>query len=200
MSDVFDGPPGSTPIEPDDREGLIPTWVATRADLNSAEQENISQAVVWLGGRRWKLSDIDAKWLTGLHRRMFGHVWTWAGSFRRVDTNVGIPWAEVPSAVEELIRDVRAQVEQQAWSPDEIAVRFHHRLAFIHPFPNGNGRNARLAADVLVEALGRTRFDWGAGRELTSTGETRARYISALRHADQEGEIQLLLAFARTPD
>ena len=197
MTGIFDGPPGSTPIDPDDRKGLIPSWIATRAELNAAEQENIAKAIVWVGGRRWTTTDIDTKWLKGLHRRMLGNVWAWAGSFRRAETNVGIPWIEIPVALEELIRDVRAQVERQAWPADEIAVRFHHRLTFIHLFPNGNGRHARLAADVLVEALGRTRFDWGAGGKLTS-GEMRERYIAALRLVNRDGDIQPLLAFART--
>lgn len=65
----------------------------------------------------------------------------------------------------QLLDDVRHWVEYDTWSPDEIAVRFHHRLVFIHPFPNGNGRHARPAADLLAVQLSPERFSWGsAGR------------------------------------
>ena len=197
MSDIFDGPPGSSPLQAEEQEGLLPTWIATRRDLNAAEQQNIARATVWVGGRRWGLSDIDALWLKDLHRRMFDDTWRWAGTFRRSGTNIGVPWPEIPTAVEGLIRDVRVQVEGGVWSADEIAVRFHHQLVLIHPFPNGNGRHARLAADVAVEALGQKRFEWGAEAELTDGGELRDAYIAALQRADRDGDIAPLLAFAR---
>ena len=193
---IFDGPPGSTPLEPDEREGLIPTWIATRADLNSAEQANIASATAWTRRRRWKPSDVSHQWLKDLHRRMFSDVWTWAGSYRRRDTNIGVPWFEIPVAVDQLVRDAHAQIGG-VWSSDEVAVRFHHRLVFVHPFPNGNGRHARLAADVLVEALGEGRFSWGVGAPLIDAGAARDEYLSALRSADRDGDFEPLLRFAR---
>jgi Protein involved in cell division len=42
----------------------------------------------------------------------------------------------------------------------EIAVRLHHRLVLIHPFPNGNGRISRLMADLLMQQLGEPRLYW----------------------------------------
>lgn len=77
-----------------------------------------------------------------------------------------------------------------------MAIRFHHRLVAIHPFPNGNGRHARLAADLLVERLGGERFSWGGGT-LADVGELSTRYAAALRAADNHN-IAPLLEFART--
>lgn len=91
---------------------------------------------------------------------------------------------------------MRYWVEHQTFSPDEIAVRFHHRLVFIHPFPNGNGRHARLAADLLAVQLGQERFSWGSAN-LVTADETRATYVAALKAADAH-DIGLLLAFARS--
>lgn len=197
MSGIFGGPPGSTPLQLEDQEGLKPTWIATRGDLNRAEQENIAIATVWVLNRRWKTESFTQEWLRGLHRRMFDAVWRWAGSYRRTDANVGLPWFEIPVSVEDLIRDLSAQAGSSGLSADEVAVRFHHRLVSIHPFPNGNGRHARLAADVLVETLGGVRFDWGAGAELSNAGRVRDEYLVALRRADREGDFAPLLAFAR---
>lgn len=197
MSGIFEASPGATPLEPEDQEGLIPTWIATRHDLNRAEQQNIATAAVWLRGRSWTISDLSQAWLKDLHRRMFGTVWVWAGSYRRTDTNLGIAWFEIPAAVKQLIQDLGTQSASRDWSADEIAVRFHHQLVCIHPFPNGNGRHARLSADALVEMLGAGRFEWGAGSRLLDAGRAREEYLDALRHADR-GDFAALLRFARS--
>lgn len=202
-SELFDEPEGATPIEPGDAEGLIPTWVATRADLNAAENHNIAKAVAWISSGAGPRT--AAAWMTDesvrvLHRRMFGDVWKWAGTYRQHDTNIGSHWPYIPTQVRDLTADVVVQTadpRKLPWSPDELAVRFHHRLVVIHPFPNGNGRHARLAADVLVAAMGEPVFTWGA-QDLGEKGAARTAYLAALRLADQEAEFGPLVAFARS--
>lgn len=200
---LFAEPEGATPLDPEDAEQLIPTWVATRADLNAVEQANIGQAVVWASSRSGPttLGDLLAEpMMRELHARMFGDVWKWAGKYRKHDTNIGVYWPYIQTQVCDLIADVAAQtanVDAVPWSPDELAVRFHHRLVVVHPFPNGNGRHARLAADLLVSRLGRPTFTWGA-EDLSSTGESRSSYLAALRHADGSSDYQPLVSFARS--
>jgi Fic-DOC domain mobile mystery protein B len=194
---IFEGPPGSTPLEPEDQEGLRPTWIATRGDLNVAEQENVARATMWARGRRWDVSDLSPGMLRDLHRRMFDDVWRWAGTYRKHDTNLGVPWVEVAVAVATLIEDLHAQIEEEAWPADEIAIRLHHRLVSIHPFPNGNGRHGRLATDIVCKVLGAERFSWGAGAELVLPGAARNAYLDALHRADG-GDIAPLMRFART--
>ncbi|MFA5845046.1 MAG: mobile mystery protein B [Coriobacteriia bacterium] len=202
-SGLFDEPEGATPVDPGDAEGLIPTWVATRADLNIAEQENIAKAIAWAsskngpGGLASLMTDESMR---NLHRRMFGDVWRWAGSYRQHDTNMGAHWPYIPTQVRDLLADVLVQTadpERLPWSPDELAVRFHHRLVAIHPFPNGNGRHSRLAADLLVAALGRPVFTWGA-QDLSEKGAARSAYLEALRRADQHADFEPLVMFARS--
>jgi Fic-DOC domain mobile mystery protein B len=130
-----------------------------------------------------------------LHKRMLGDVWRWAGDFRRTERNLGIPHYEIPVALRQLLEDTKAWIQLNSYPPDEIAVRFHHRLARIHPFPNGNGRHARLMADLLVMQLGQKRFSWGRAN-LQQAGNVRRRYIDALHAADNH-DIGPLLAFAR---
>lgn len=200
---LFDEPAGATPIDPDDAKGLIPTWVATRADLNSAEQENIAKALMWApsrGGPRSVASLLTEEAIKTLHKRMFGDVWKWAGDYRQHNTNMGAPWPYVPDQVRDLLADVLAQTvdrENMPWSADEVAVRFHHRLVVIHSFPNGNGRHARLAADLLVALVGEPVFSWGA-QNLNEEGAARAVYLDALRRADNSFDYEPLLAFARS--
>jgi Fic-DOC domain mobile mystery protein B len=127
---------------------------------------------------------------------MLGDVWRWAGNFRTTERNLGIPFYEIPTALRQLLDDVKAWVEYKSFAPGEIAIRFHHRLVQIHPFPNGNGRHARLMADLLIMQLGQDRFPWGTAN-LQQAGDVRRRYIDALRAADNH-DIAPLLAFARS--
>jgi Fic-DOC domain mobile mystery protein B len=201
--DLFSEPAGATPLELEDVKGLIPTWVATRGDLNAVEHENIVRAMVWASASplmHSRGSLLTAESMKTLHRRMFGAVWKWAGRYRQHDTNIGAPWAFVPARVHELLADVVAQTADPGslpWTPDELAVRFHHRLVVIHPFPNGNGRHARFAADLLVETLGESPFTWGT-QNPGQPGEARRVYLDALRTADARYDYEPLLAFART--
>lgn len=194
MSDFFEEPDNATPLTPDERRELIPTHIAYRSELNEAEQENIVRAQDWALGRRRDL--LTGKFINDLHRHMLGDVWRWAGRFRTSERNLGIAHYEIPMAVRQSLDDTRAWIEYNAYSPDEIAVRFHHRLVHIHPFPNGNGRHARLMADLLIMRLGRERFSWGSAH-LQDAGAVRRRYIAALQAADKH-EIGPLLAFARS--
>lgn len=184
----------NTPLTPDEREGLIPTYITTRAELNEAEQENISEADRWAFSRR-RGDVLAVDFLIGLHRRMLGRVWRWAGRFRNTERNIGIAPHLIETELHCLIGDARYWVEHQTYEPDETALRFHHRLVAIHPFPNGNGRHARLAADLLIVQLGGRRFTWGSA-SLIEPAETRRDYVRALRAADGH-DIGPLLAFAR---
>ena len=192
---LFDGDDeANTPLEAEEREALIPTHITLRAELNEVEQIGIADADRWAFSRRRDV--LDAAFLTALHKRMFGNVWKWAGAYRKTPRNIGIEAYRIAVEVHGLIDDVKYWVENETYPADEISVRFHHRLVSIHPFPNGNGRHARFAADLLAMQLGRPRFSWG-GDNLTEPAETRSRYVKALQAAD-DNRIDDLLAFARS--
>jgi Fic-DOC domain mobile mystery protein B len=162
--------------------------------LNEAEQENILRGQDWALARRRDL--LSEKYIRDLHKRMLGDVWRWAGKLRTSERNLGIDHWEIPIALRRLLDDTKVWIDLGSYPPDEIAVRFHHRLVQIHPFPNGNGRHARLMADLLVMQLGGERFSWGSA-QLQDPGEVRERYIAALRDADHH-DYHCLLAFARS--
>lgn len=194
MSDLFEPPDDATPLTPEEQRELIPAHIAYRRERNEDEQENIARGQDWaLRSRRDPLSE---KFVTDLHKRMLGDVWRWAGKFRKTERNLGIPFYEIPTALRQLLDDTKAWIEYKSYSPDEIAVRFHHKLVQIHPFPNGNGRHSRLMADLLVMRLGGQRFSWGS-TNLQAVGDVRGRYIAALKAADNH-DIGPLLVFARS--
>ena len=195
MSDVFDQPDdAATPLTEEEKRELKLSYIATRAELNAAEQENIASGQAWAFARKREV--LSEEFVRELHRRMLGDVWRWAGRFRTSPRNIGIDHWDIPVQLRSLLDDVRVWTEKKVYPPDEIAVRFHHRLTQIHPFPNGNGRHARLMADLLVVQLGGQSFTWGSG-SLRDAGDLRRRYIDALHAADRH-DIALLLAFARS--
>ena len=200
ISDIFDGPLGSTPLDEEEKEQLIPIGITTRSHLDAEEQLNILTATVWLDGSRMNAKSLlTSKRVQLIHRRMFERVWKWAGEFRRSNKNIGIPWSQIPMSVDSLINDTLAQIGDSGsrrWSNDEIAVKFHHRLVAIHPFVNGNGRHARLVTDKLLTILGEQEFTWGQ-TSLVNDGDARTQYIAGLQAADK-GDYSRLLTFARS--
>jgi Fic-DOC domain mobile mystery protein B len=191
---LFDADDAATPLTADELQGLIPSHIALRRELNEAEQIGITAAETWALSRRRNV--LEDAFLRQLHRRMFGSVWRWAGQYRTTPRNIGVEAAIIPTELRHLVDDVRYWLDQETWQQDEIAARFHHRLVWIHAFPNGNGRHGRLAADLLLTNLGAARFSWGS-ESLVTPNETRRRYVAALRAADNH-DLEPLLAFVRS--
>lgn len=187
---------GTTPLEYDEIKGLIPTHITTKGELDALELENIARAVAWMQTVK-KEKILNASFICRLHKKMFCDVWKWAGKYRKTEKNIGIRYIEIPVEVHKLCDEADGWIEFNVYTPDEFAVRFHHRLVFIHPFSNGNGRHARLMADLILEKIfNKEPFSWGKG-DLAGKGNVRARYIAALKKAD-EYDYQALLKFARS--
>lgn len=193
MSGLHDEAPNATPLSPAERDGLIPAHITLRQELNEAEQANILAAAAWAFARRRDV--FNEAFLRNLHRRMFNRVWRWAGQFRESERNIGIQAYRIPTELRRVIDDASYWIEHKTYPLDEIAVRYHHALVFIHPFPNGNGRWSRLVADVLMAAHSAPRLTWGRSA-LRDADATRAAYVQALRAADSY-DFGPLLAFAR---
>ncbi len=189
-------PSGATPLDPAWEADLIPS-VGTMAELGEFEEQNILAALQWaLKDRRLPTHLLTVHGIRRLHRRMFGDVWRWAGAFRIRDLNLGIDWGHVPIQTKLLCDDVAFWIEHHTFGWIELAVRFHHRLVSIHPFLNGNGRHARLAADLLLTYHDQPMLAWGKA-DLVTTTDVRAAYIGALKRADA-GDLDPLIAFARS--
>jgi Fic-DOC domain mobile mystery protein B len=148
-----------------------------RSELNEAEQANILEAEDWAFARNRDV--LGEGFMNDLHKRMYGNVWRWAGQYRTSGKNIGVDAYRIPTELRQLLDDCRYWIGHDTYEPDEIAARLHHKLVWIRPYPNGNGRHARLAADLLLTSLGRARFSWG-GDSLIGASELRARYVAAL--------------------
>jgi Fic-DOC domain mobile mystery protein B len=194
--DLWLDEPGQTPLTEEEKLQLRPS-LSTRAQLNEVERLNIHSARLWtmrkpVLRRSDLLTDAFAR---ELHRRMFNRVWKWAGKYRTSDRTLGWKWSRIPESMRVLLDDACYWKEHTTYPLAEIAVRLHHRMVVIHPWPNGNGRHARLLADILIAARGGAKLTWGASLDLVQPGTARTRYIAALQAADQN-DYAPLLAFA----
>lgn len=192
MADIFTSDDNSTPLTPEEREGLKPKWITLRRELNEFETRNILDAEMWFATHKQR-DVLNDTFLMKLHKRMFGQVWKWAGEYRATERNIGVAPYQIPVKLKGLFDDVKFWIENHTFPNLEIAVRLHHRLALIHPFPNGNGRISRLMADLLMQQLGEPRLYWGDGN-LTDITELRKKYIDAL-HAADAGDYSGLIKF-----
>jgi Fic-DOC domain mobile mystery protein B len=186
---------GETELSSEEREGLIPSYITLRSELNDAEQSNIEEGETWAERRRNK-SALDAEFLKNLHKRMYGKVWKWAGTYRTTGRNIGVDAYRIDTDLNELLTDSRYWIEHETYPSDVIAAHFHHRLVHIHCYPNGNGRHARVTTNLLLKQLGQEPFTWG-NANLDDAQEIRDCYISALRAADNH-DIAPLLEFVRS--
>lgn len=177
-------PEGATPLDPDEMQGLLQKHITTREQLNEIEQANIEAGLAWLGRQR-RPEVLSEDFLCTLHKRLFGEVWAWAGKFRCTEKNIGVDPLQIGVQLRGLLDDAKFWFANATYRPSEGAIRFHHKLVFIHLFPNGNGRHARIAADALLEkVLGLKPIDWSGGYDLQAMNSRRTQYIVALRAAD----------------
>ncbi|TCO69369.1 mobile mystery protein B [Chromatocurvus halotolerans] len=196
---TFDEPEGATPLDPDEKEGLKFGHITTRAELDELEQANIEQGLAWVSRRRTG-SIFDDTFIRRLHAQLFGDVWSWAGEYRLTEKNIGIDPFQIPVQLRVLLGNAQYQADHGVYRPLEAAARFHHRMVQIHPFPNGNGRHARIAADILLEEVyDHPPVEWASGFDLQADNERRNAYIASLRAADS-GDFNPLLVFVGAAD
>jgi Fic-DOC domain mobile mystery protein B len=192
-------PDGSTPLDPNELEGLIPDYISTQGELNTLEQANIADGFLW--SERANLGELlTATFTFTLHQKMFGNVWKWAGKQRGSNKNIGVSKERINQELGVLLQDVAFWIQNNTYPADEIAVRFHQRMVQIHIFPNGNGRHARLMANLLLKKTGQELFTWGAATHPTAIeveGPAREVYIAALQKADA-GDYRPLLEFSKS--
>lgn len=189
---------GQTPLDEDENEGLLIPTIATRSELDEFEQQNIEQAIQFTLMRNFKQEVIFSEaFIKNIHKRMYNKVWKWAGDFRKTNKNIGVDKWQVAIELKNLLDDVNYWVVNETYAPDEVAVRFKHRIVSIHCFPNGNGRHSRLMADIIIEKIyKRPVFSWGAAN-LSAYGNIRTDYLKAIKAADR-GDCSWLVNFARS--
>ena len=188
---------GQTPLDEEEKEGLLIPSIATRGELDEFEQQNIEQAIQWTLTRKFKVELVFSEgFIREVHKRMYGNVWAWAGNFRKSNKNIGVDKWQIPTELKRLLDDAKYWHDHKTFLPDEIAIKFKHQLVSIHCFPNGNGRHSRLMADIIIEKLyNQPVFSWGS--TMHTDEYNRTAYLKAITLADKN-DYSLLLSFARS--
>ena len=197
MGLIFDYADGQTPIDEDEKVALKIKTVATLGELDEFEQRNIEEAMAWIFRSRFSINKVlEERFIKNLHKRMFGDVWKWAGTFRKSNKNIGVDWTQIPLELRKLLDDAHYWHANKTFESDEFILRLKHRLVSIHSFPNGNGRHARVFSDLLNERVfNQEPFTWQM-QKMNRPGEVRSAYIQSLKKADQ-GDFDDLIVFAR---
>ncbi len=172
---------GETPVDP---SFLLNREIRNRSDLALAEAENIRKTVMkYLASRPSAIvAPFDYEWFLKLHEEMFGEVWEWAGKIRNGDLNLGLPHYQVREALSALVGDLACWADSDLLLLEQ-AVQLHHRTVQIHPFPNGNGRWARLLSNIWLKRHAADVVEWPAD-EMSRVSAVREQYLEALKAAD----------------
>ncbi|HCS21446.1 MAG TPA: mobile mystery protein B [Bacteroidetes bacterium] len=189
---------GQTPLTEEEKDGLLISSITTHGELDEFEQLNIEKAIQWSLSRKFKKDEILTEaFIKLVHKKMYAEVWAWAGEFRRTNKNIGVDMHQVPIQLRLLLDDCEYWIEKGIYPPDEIAVRFKHRIVSIHCFSNGNGRHSRMMGDLIIEKIfERPVFTWGATISLKQDGGARREYLAAVKSADKN-DFKPLMEFAR---
>jgi len=188
---------GQTPLDENEKEGLLIKTITTQKELDEFEQLNIEKAIEWtIHARLTTRKILTEKFIKDLHKKMYGDIWRWAGKYRMSNKNIGIDWIQIGVQLKNLLDDAQYWIENKTYPPEEISIRFKHRIVAIHCFPNGNGRHSRLMADIMMESIfGKDIFTWHQSN-MVKANETRNKYITTLKEADN-GNILPLIEFAQ---
>ena len=186
-----------TPLEENEKEGLLIETITTREELGEFEQLNIENAIQWTLLKKFNFEYLlTEQFVKELHYKMFCDVWSWAGHFRTTDHHPGVAKDMIGTSLKQLIDNFKYWIEDILYQEDEAVIRFKHEILKIRCFPKGNGRHSRLIADVLRSSIfGLPPFTWNED-VLSKYIEARSTYTSPIEEVDKDDD-QLLIDFSK---
>ena len=189
----WQGIPGETPIDPSGLRPAMKKVVGNRTQLNRYEAENIRAAVVkYLASTpSHRLAPFMLEWTLKVHKEMLAKVWLWAGRIRTIELNLGSPAWRIQTDLHDLLEDLHCW-EGSDMPLVEQAATLHYRAVHIHPFENGNGRWARLLANIWLKQHDGDIVVWPEGGITAGTSPIRGQYIEALQAADRSDLSRLI--------
>ncbi len=190
-------PKGATPLTLEEKLGLKDKHkhITTRGELNELESANIIEGLKWLEQRPKSFDVLTDTVARTMHKRLYEAVWDWAGKYRQTEKNIGVPVWDISTKLRTCLDDARYWRDNNTYEPLEAAARFHHELVRVHPFPNGNGRWARIMADIYLTGFNKVFIlDWSGGNTFSAH---RTTYIAALKAADGH-DFEALINFVKS--
>ncbi|MCX6241558.1 MAG: Fic family protein [Bacteroidetes bacterium] len=156
----------------------------------AAEEETIGfiQAQVIFTGKLTKKTKFDEKYIRSIHRTALGHLYPFAGNYRDVDLSKAghhfLPCVFIPRGMIylelEFLSKLPSDYEDVKKLIEDIAI-VHCELIHIHPFREGNGRTARIFADLMANRAGYPSLELDKFRM-----NNYPQYIEALNKGDDK--------------
>ena len=151
--------------------------------IGLAEFEGFLRADIALTEALTPTTRLTLSYLLEMHRLALGHLYVFAGRYREVNISKGgfaFPAARfLPASMQQFERDWLHQALPAG--PHALLDRVgavHGELLFIHPFREGNGRTARLLANLMLEQQGHKRLRWELVDEAAFP-----RYVAAVQQS-----------------
>ena len=113
-------------------------------------------------------------------------------------SGIGLPRQDIQPQLKKLQDDLAFWLSENSdMLRLEILARFHHRVVYIHPFVNGNGRWGRLVADALaIRQFELGTLNWATDSENFRGPESpgREEYVATMKAGDK-GDFRPLMAY-----
>lgn len=196
---------GETPLPNDDLQALLPAARAMAGtpplraavyDVEQAVQAEVAEELVLavLTGNLSLQELLTDNFLRELHASMYGDIWKWAGRFRKRELNIGVPPELVAVAWRESVDNVSYRWQNtRDWTARHLGMVMHAEVGRVHPFVDGNGRTARLLADLVYLAAQEPHT-----LEVYNWDVEKSEYISLLREYDRHRDPNDLTEFVST--
>lgn len=168
--------------------------IISRSQLVPLEAQGVKKALEYIIKISAAKPSITPNLIKDVHKVGFGFIFPgWAGKFRLIEVTVGSytppSYYKLPQLVKNLCDDLAERLkhlpssfEQEKYLAEVISLLawFQHKLVWIHPFQDYNGRIARLLTNLLLLNLALPIIEIKA-----DTKEDRQRYIKAMKEADK---------------
>ncbi|WP_417734851.1 mobile mystery protein B [Rosistilla oblonga] len=180
------GSSGKDADTPFDGSGLKLKTIKTRRELNEVEFSSILRVTekYLLSKPSRKIAPFSFDWLLGLHREMLGSIWSWAGEIRSTEKNIGVSPNIIAAELGVIAMEADKRHKETGALVIATAAEFHHRAVWVHPFEDGNGRWARLLANVWLMQHDQPATLWPATDLRNTESPIRDEYIAAIKEAD----------------
>jgi Fic-DOC domain mobile mystery protein B len=160
--------------------------VKTLGEVYSAEMIGITKAVKELGGKPLELNTSE---LFEFHKKALSEIWQWAGKARLYQTNIGVESSQINIKLKDLFDDVHFWITNKTYPVREIGIRMHHRIIFIHPFVDVNGRIGRLYTDIFLKQNG----EESLSAKLNQGEDVRKKYIEVMNRTYETKDFSELI-------
>jgi cell filamentation protein len=148
---------------PNSQDGILPNLLGLNSlqEIGLSELEGFLRAEISLSENLTIRTKFNVTYIQKIHKLSLGHLYDFAGKFRDVNMSKGgFPFAAAKFLSKtmadfetEMLSGLPNKYSSQAELIKDVA-KVHGELLFIHPFREGNGRTARILANLMVRKQG----------------------------------------------